>query len=61
MSLTKMVNGVEQDISPEEEAAICAEWSANAALPVEVQKDPVDKLKAFLANNPDVRELITQA
>jgi hypothetical protein len=56
-----MVNGVEQDISPEEEAAICAEWSANAALPVEVQKDPVDKLKAFLANNPDVRELITQA
>ena len=60
MSLTKMVNGVAQDISPEEEAQILAEWAAFDALPVEVQKEPVDKLKAFLANNPDVRKLITQ-
>lgn len=31
--MKKMVNGVEVDCSPQEEAAILAEWAANAALP----------------------------
>lgn len=36
MPLKKLVNGVEVDFSPEEEAAIQAEWSANANAPAPV-------------------------
>lgn len=46
--LTKMVNGVSVVCSPEEEAAIRAEWDANAAMVQPPPKKPVD---AFI-NDP---------
>ena len=39
MTLKKMVNGVEMKCTPEEEAAIQAEWQANANAPAPVPQE----------------------
>jgi len=52
MTLKKVVDGVEMDMSPEEEAAITQEWKANADQPkVEVKslQQQIDELKAMIA------------
>jgi hypothetical protein len=56
MALKKCVDGVMMDMTPEEEA----EFLATAPEPSEAQEiqDPVAKLAAFLAANPDVRALL---
>ena len=42
--LKKVVDGVEVICSQEEEAAIKAEWEANAAKPAPTVKKPVDQI-----------------
>ena len=41
--LTKIVNGIEVVLTPEEEAEIRAEWEANANKPPEVRKPSAEK------------------
>jgi hypothetical protein len=51
MTLKKVVNGVEMDMSPEEEAATLAEWKANEETPkVETKslQQQIDELKAAI-------------
>lgn len=51
MSLKKIVNGVEVDMTPEEEKATLAEWEANENAPkVETKslQQQIDELKAAL-------------
>lgn len=42
--LTKMVDGVEEVMSAEEEAAIVAEWAENSAREKPVRERPVDAI-----------------
>lgn len=60
--LKNMVNGVEQIMSAEDEAAIRAEWAANDAAAKLKAPDPTpaEKIKAFLGNNPDVLAAVTK-
>lgn len=44
MRLTKVVDGVAVDCSPEEEAAIRADWAANEQKAKLPQKTPVDAI-----------------
>lgn len=57
--LTKCVNGIHVEMSAEEQDAIIAEWSAHdPAGKITEVVDPVQKLRAFLAANPDVANLV---
>lgn len=61
MSLIKLVDGVPTPMSAEEEAAIRAEWAENdpASKAPSGPVDPVQKLKNFLAANPDVAKALS--
>jgi len=56
--LTKIVDGVEVEMSPEEEAMVRAEWAANAALPEPVvAKNPASEI----IKDPDQLEALKNA
>ncbi len=50
--LTKMVNGVSVSCSAQEEAAILAEWDANAAVPVAEPKPTLEDVVAIIQDDP---------
>lgn len=59
MSLKKLVDGELVDMDEQEEAAVLAEWEANADAPQAMPAPtPVAKLQAFLEANPDVAALL---
>lgn len=57
-----MIDDVEVEATPEQEAEILAFWAANTAAqeaqPEPEPLSPDEKLKAFLAANPDVRAYV---
>lgn len=59
MTRTEIIDGELVEMSAEREVAFMAALPKNEGLPVsEVVADPVEKLRAFLGANPDVRGLI---
>ena len=59
--LKHIVNGVEVEMSPDDEKSLLAEWAANdVAKDVEmVEKTPVEKISDFLRANPDVMQAVS--
>lgn len=43
MALNKIVNGIEVEMTADEESAIRAEWEANANKPIEIRKPSVEE------------------
>lgn len=57
MTIMKCIDGVEIEMTPEEEVAFLASQSAEVETPPP-PPDPVEKLRVFLDENPDVKAVL---
>lgn len=57
MALSKIVDGKKVDCSPEEEAAIRAEWEANAS---KAAPTAAERVQAYLSGNPVLVALLDE-
>lgn len=59
--LHRMVDGVRVDLSPAEEAAVRAEWAANAAVPAPIEPITQRQLRLWLFRRGVTEEMVEAA